>query len=230
MPGTLVELYDLDTSYAENIYGTPSGGAVYHWTSGTLEGQIVTFGGVAYQPMPIEGSDWAWSGQGILPTPKLRISNIGGLAAALVIAYPDLLGAKVTRTRTYYDFLDGQPNADPTAIFEQDIYSIDRKSNHTKSYIEFELAAAMDQQGQKLPKRVAVRDGCDLTYRVYIGNRFYPGTCPYSGAAMFNASDQATSNPQQDQCSHRLNGCVARYGKNTPLPFGGFPGVGLGTS
>ena len=34
--------------------------------------------------------------------------------------------------------------------------------------------------------------------------------------------------PAQDQCSGMLNtGCFPRFGKNNPIPFGGFPGTSL---
>ena len=222
----LVELYELDTRPCYTIYGVQQGGDVYRWTPGTLGGAIVSFGGTQYLPLPIVGEGWEWNGQGRLPVPKLKISNIDHLAAALAIQFADVLGAFVTRTRTFAACLDGQPQADPTALFEPDVYVIDRKSEHQKAYLEFELAAAIDQRGKRLPGRAVLRDACPYTYRKWDGTQFVPGTCPYAGAAQFKINENATADPAQDVCSHRLSGCLARYGNN-PLPFGGFPGVAL---
>lgn len=223
---TLVELYELDTRPCYTIYGVQQGGGVYHWTPGTLGGAAAVFAGTTYAPMPIVGAEWEWNGQGRLPVPKLRISNLDGLAAALAIEFSDILGAVVTRTRTFAACLDGQPQADPTALFEPDVYVIDRKAEHQKAYLEFELAAAIDQRGKKLPGRQVLRDVCPFTYRKWDGAQFIPGTCPYAGSPMFTIAEASTANPALDVCSHRLTGCLKRYG-NTPLPFGGFPGVAL---
>lgn len=43
------------------------------------------------------------------------------LAAAMVIGYNDILGATVTRLRTFQQFLDGQPDADPSMVFSADV-------------------------------------------------------------------------------------------------------------
>lgn len=221
----LIELYSLDTTMLANIYGQPGQGDVLNFCSGTMGNAPVVFNGIAYQPMPIEASGFEWNGQGKLPRPKLKVANLSGLVGGLTYQYSDLLGAEVTRLRTFVKFLDGQPEADPTAVFEPDIFRIDRKSHMSKQYVEFELAAAFDQQGVRLPKRQALRDACSFTYRVYRNGTFHYGTCPYTRGEMFMASDASTVDPTQDQCSHRLTGCVARYGTTAAKPFAGFPGV-----
>ncbi len=223
--GALVELFSLDTTMLTNIYGQPGTGTVYNWCPGTVGGAAVKFAGVVYAPMPIAATGFEYSGQGKLPKPKLQISNINGLATGLVIAFGDMLGAIVTRQRTFEQFLDGQPQADSSAVFDPDVFRVDRKSHQGKAYIEFELAAAFDQQGLRLPRRQVLRDACYETYRVFSGGTWHPGTCPYAGAAMFDIGDAPVATPDKDVCSHRLTGCLARFGKTAPLPFGGFPGV-----
>lgn len=223
-PDALVELFTLDTSMLSNIYGTPGTGSVYHWCPGSMSNAPISFAGITYTPMPIEGTGWEWNGQGKLPQPKLKITNTNGLATGLIVQYGDMLGATVTRLRTFAKFLDGQPTADPSAVFSPDIFRIDRKSQHNKAFVEFELAAAIDQMGIKLPRLQVLVDACTFTYRVYRNGAFVPGTCPYAGGPMFDAGDQAVGDPTKDVCSHRLTGCVARYGSATPLPFGAFPG------
>ncbi len=224
-PDALVELYTLDTTMLTNIYGQPGAGDVLLFCSGALGGSPVVFNGLTYTPMPIEASGFEWNGQGKLPRPKLKIANISGLAAGLTYQFTDLLGAEVTRLRTFRKFLDGMPEADPTAVFEPDVFRVDRKSHQSKAYVEFELAAAFDQQNVRLPKRQVLRDSCGFTYRVYSAGSFHYGTCPYTGGPMYDAFDAGTTDPTKDQCSHRLTGCVARYGQTATKPFAGFPGV-----
>ena len=198
---------------------------------------VVSFGGTLYEPFPIAATGYAWSGQGTLPRPTLQIDNTilypgttVPLAASLVIAYADILGATVTRIRTFLQFLDGQPNADPTEMFEPDIYRVDRKSHHDKQYIEWELASSVDQLGLKLPARQVLRDVCNFSYRQWNAatGQFAYFTCPYTGSALFDATGAAQTDPSKDSCSKQLTtGCLARYPQPQPLPFGGFPGVGL---
>jgi lambda family phage minor tail protein L len=190
----------------------------------------VFMGGVEYKPAPIEVTEMEWAGQGKLPKPKLRVSNIGGLAAALVIEYGDLVGAVVSLRRTFKKFLDGEANADPSAVMEPDIFVVDRKSEHTKEAIEFELAAVLDQQGIQLPRRLILRDSCDHTYRQWVttggGGHFVYGSCPYADESRFyTEADGAATTPDQDVCSKLLSGCMLRFGQYARLPFRGFPGV-----
>ena len=220
----LIELYELDTSALTDIYGQGGTGTVYHWVCGTISPVPVIFNGVQYLPMPIEATGFEWSGQGKLPQPKLRIANLSGLATGLIVQFGDMLGATVTRIRTHECYLDGFPQADPEMQYEPDVFRLDRKSAQNKAFVEFELAAAIDQMGVRLPKRQVLQDACSYTYRKWANGSWYAGTCPYAGDARFDAGDQLVSDNILDVCSHRMTGCLVRYGLGSPLPFGGFPG------
>jgi lambda family phage minor tail protein L len=190
-------------------------------------------GGQDYVPLPIEVTGFEWAGTGKIPRPKLRVSNVGGLAGALVIAHGGLLGAKVTRIRTFREFLDDGANPDPSGFMEPDIFYVDRVAAHRKALVEFELAAALDQQGVRLPKRVMLRDTCGFTYRQWVVNAagvaaFVPGTCPYAGSTYFKIDDTSSLIPAEDVCGYRLASCIARFGASTNLPFNAFPGISLG--
>lgn len=192
----------------------------------------VSFGGVAYQPIPIEVTQMEWSGQGQLPRPVLRINNIGGLAGALVVQFGDIVGAKIKRITTFRAFLDGEATPDVSAVFEPDIFTVDRKSAHNNAYIEFELAADLDQQGISLPKRIVLRDACDQTYRQWStigdGGHFIYGTCPFNDPGRwFKADGSAATVPQDDLCGKKVSDCLLRFGTNARLPFRGFPGVAV---
>lgn len=217
-PGDVVVLFDIDTA--------PLGGSdVWYLCAGTINGALPAWRGHIYTPFPLEASGFEWAGRGALPKPRLTVGNVAGLLLPAVIQYNDLVGARVTRWKTLVKYLDGQPAADPNSCFIPDIYFIDRKSQQTKGLIEFELAAALDQQGVMLPRRQLIRDNCSETYRRWNGTAFVYGTCPYAGAARFTSKDAPTVDPAADRCSKRLTGCQARFGTANELPFSGFPGI-----
>lgn len=206
---------------------SPPPGAAY----GLVGTNSVSFGGNLYTPMPIQASGFAWSGQGKLPRPVLRISNVGLFMGALAIGSGDLLGATVTRIRTFRQFLDDGETPDGTAFFSPEIFTVDRKSGMNKTYVEFELAAALEQQGLRIPRRVMLRDACSFVYRQWatpLGESspsFVYGTCPYTGTAMFDVNGNPVSDPSKDVCGLRMSDCLLRFGVAQPLPFNAFPGL-----
>ena len=109
--------------------------------------------------------------------------------------------------------------SDPTAFMEDDIFFIDRKLMEGKLFIEFELAPAWDVEGIKLPAREIIQNTCLWKYK--------GGECGYTGTNYFDTNDQTTT-AAKDICGKRLNSCEIRFGSTATLPYGGFPGVGLG--
>ena len=217
-PSALIELFVLD--------GTDRGMGIFYFHAGTNEinGDIV-WQGQAYVKFPIEASGFDINGQGQLPRPKLKASNFMGSITALLLAYDDLVGAKVTRKRTFkkyldaVNFVDGNPTADPTVSFPEDIFFIDRKAMENNEYVEFELASSLDLAGVQLPRRQIVQNLCSWKYR--------GGECGYAGTNYFKADDSPTSNASEDACGKRLSSCKKRFGSDSELPYGGFPGTGL---
>ncbi|MCA0246358.1 MAG: phage minor tail protein L [Proteobacteria bacterium] len=219
-PGDIVVLFDIDTA--------PIGGTeIWYLCSGLVDGAAPMWKGHTYAPHPIVAEGFEWAGRGQLPRPKLTVGNALGLLQAAVVQYNDLLGARVTRWKTLKKYLDGQPDADPDTHYIPDVYHVDRKVSQTKGMIEFDLSAALDQQGVMLPRRQIIRDACTETYRKWdaAANDFVYGTCPYAGDARFTAKDAPTDAAHLDVCSHKLSGCKARYGADGELPFSGFPAV-----
>ena len=227
-PAPSVELFQLDTTPLTMINGVPGAGEVYNWTPGDIGGNAITFGGVAYPPLPVEFVDMKTTGGGTTPAPILRVSSLGGLIGTLVASFADLVGAKVTRIRTFLDCVDGGVNADPTAFIGPDVFYVDRKSHHDKTYVEFTLAVSYDQQGKVFPGRQIIADACSRSYRYWNGTQFVQGTCPYTGPNYFDTSGNPTSDPTQDFCSKKLEtGCLLRFGTQTTLPTYAFPGASL---
>lgn len=226
-PAPSVELFTLDTTPLTAVNGITGTGSVYLWTPGDIGTQPVIFGGATYTPLPIEFVDMKTTGGGTAPAPIIRISSLGGLVGSLVATFADLVGAKVSRIRTFVDCLDGAINADPTAYIGPDVFNIDRKSHHDKTYVEFTLAVAYDQQGRVFPGRQVLADACQHTYRYYNGTSFVQGTCPYVGVNYFDTSGNPQTDPALDFCSKKLNsGCLKRFPTGT-VPTWAFPGAAL---
>jgi len=218
-PNAIIELFQLDA--------TTFGGDIYYFHAGTNElTQAVTWQGQEYQPYPVQITGFEFNAGGQLPRPKLVVSNLSGIITALVLAYDDLLGAKIIRKRTMLKYLDAvnfdgsiNPDADPTAEFPDDIYFIDRKSNENKLLVEFELAASFDVQGVKLPRRQIIQNICPWKYR--------GAECGYAGTNYFDTNDDPVATLGQDVCGKRISSCEARFGANSEIPFGGFPAAAL---
>ena len=217
-PSARIELFEIDAAIV--------GGGLYRFHAGknNLIGDIV-WQGNSYSAFPIEVEGFEWNGKGQLPRPTLRVSNVMGTITALVLAYDDLAGVKVTRIRTLAKYLDavnfaaGNASADPTAEYPRDVYFIDRKTSETRDSIEFELAASIDLAGVMLPRRAIIQNYCPWRYR---------GTeCGYTGTAYFDTNDASVGSLALDVCGKRLSSCKARFGTYAELPYGGFPASGL---
>ena len=224
-PSAIIELYELEINALQ--HGTS---ATYRFHAGTnlVNNGDVTWAGNVYQRFPIEADGFEYSGQGTLPRPRLRCSNIFGTITAILLTLPSgLEGAKVTRIRTMARYIDavnfpggtnpyGTP--DPTAEFPREIYYIDRKSAENRDVVEFELASAFDLAGVRAPKRQCISSVCQWKYR--------SAECGYTGTNYFNANDVAVGTAAQDVCGKRVSSCKARFGANAELPFGSYAGVG----
>lgn len=219
-PGERVELFRFDTSFI--------GGPVLYFCQSAKETTGVTFAGQYYTPVDVDFTDLETSSEGQLPTPKLKIRNTNGVIQGVVNAYGDLVGCAVQRVRTFRRFLDGETEADPSAFFGPDTFRVERKTSENPIFIEWELSAAIDQEGKLLPGRVVLRDTCLWRYRIWnpVAGDFDYSTaqCPYTGSASYDRTGQMTTS-DKDQCGRRLSDCELRFGVGNPLPFGGFPGA-----
>ena len=157
----LIELFELDTRYCD-----ATNGLVYYFTPmtdyiGPHTGQpedYVKYGGVVYTPFPIQSKGWEYTFDGAPPKPKLVVSNVTKFLQAAVNQLGDLVGAKVTRTRTFMNFLDGEADADSGQHFPRDIFYIDQKMAHNKSVIEWALISSVERGGVQLPLRQILQE------------------------------------------------------------------------
>ena len=222
-PGEIVELFELDL----NPIGTAE---VYRFHAGVNElNSDVVWDGNTYTRFPVKADGFAKSGQGALPRPKIGIANVTGLIGALAREAGDLIGAKLTRIRTFVKYLDavnfadGNPTADPNQYLDREVWFIDRKSVEGKIFVEFELATAYDVVGVMLPGRQAIQTVCQ-----WLAKGGYRGPyCSYAGGPVADKNDDPVTTLAEDKCAGRLSSCKLRFGAFNPLPFGSFPGSGL---
>lgn len=193
-PSAIIELFQLELS--QQIHGSNESYYFHSGTRLTSPPGGIFWAGRQYLRFPIEAEGFEYLGNGQLPRPRIRISNVLNTMSALLLAvnteYPgnDLTGAKVTRIRTLAKFLDaanfpdninpyGTP--DPSAELPREIYYIDRKTTENKEFVEFELAAAFDLAGVRAPRRQCIANLCQWEYR--------GPECGYIGAAGYDAND-----------------------------------------
>lgn len=219
--GQLITLFSIDCTKFDD-------GTILYFCSTSEATTGVTFNGITYTPIPIEATGFEYNGQGSLPTPTLKVSNVGKVASALVILFDGLLGATVTRLRTLRQYLDDGSTPDPMQYFAPDVYQIEQKTKHDNTSIEWKLSAAMDQQGVKIPGFNLVNDYCSRIYRVWDpvagALNYNRATCRYSGA-MFDINNVSTVVGAEDACPKTITGCKVRFGATNPLQFSGCPGL-----
>lgn len=217
-PGNLVTLYEVDM--------TIFGGAVERYHAHNTG--IITWRGAQYVPWTIEAAEFERTGQGSQPSPVLRLGNIGvdgegnkleGIVSALCLAFDDLVGAKVTRIRTFEKYLDGQPGADPNQEFPREVWMIEQKTTETPESVAFMLASPLQFDNVQLPGRQIIANICSW---LWIGG--YRGPyCAYTGSNLFDKNGDPVTDPALDKCGGRLSDCKKRFGANNPLNYGSFP-------
>lgn len=234
--GQIVELFTLDLT---PIDATAD---ILYFTANVVDASTaVVWDGQTYAPAPVEVTGFEWKGDGSLPRPVAKISNITsqntGVTAfpsvtSLLIQYHDCVGARVTRTRTLRKHLDDGDDPDTNQTFgPTEIWVVRRKRLANRLEVHFELGALIDVQGRQIPGRVALRNSCPWRYRVYdasIADFNYDNVigCPYTGDNWYTISGDETRDPSLDVCGKRLNDCVRRFGTDVPLPYGAFPAIG----
>jgi len=158
-PGCYIELFEIDTT----IIG---GGDVFRFIPGGYDVAEVQWQGEEYTRFPIVIEGFEWNATSQAPTqPTLKLSNVNKFVLAAIITLGDIVGAKVTRWRTYAQYLDDGEQADANAHFPPDIYLVQQKTAHNKEIIEWTLSSALDLPGVMLPKRQVLRD--ETTGNVY---------------------------------------------------------------
>jgi lambda family phage minor tail protein L len=216
----LIELFTLDL--------TVFGDTVYYFIAAKPSSGSVVWQGNTYVPFDLEAEGFELDGKGAAAQPKVRFSVTNPVITAFINAFNDMVGATITRCKTYKKFLDGETTANPNAYFPLEIYKIDRKSSENRMQVEFELASILDQRQAQLPGRTITAFYCPWLYRRWNGTAFVyaPGdnACPYTDTPSFDINNASTTSAN-DKCAKTESACKVRFGANAELPFGGFPGA-----
>ncbi len=176
----IVELYEIDLS----TIGEGGLSDKFFLTNQTMpDNSSVRFKGKTYTAFPIEAGGFDKNTNGQFARPQITVSNVFGTFSAAVSSANDLIGAKVTRRRTLFKYLDNGPDPDSSQEFPEDVFFIERKSSETNLTITWELSSRIDVEGVLLPRRVITQDACVWRYR--------GPECGYSGPPVANEFDRA---------------------------------------
>lgn len=246
-PSAIIELFELQLF--ANIHGIDE---IYRFHAGTnfVNNGEVIWKGNPYLRLPVEADGFEYSGQGTLPRPKVRISNLFGTITAILLSLPNgLEAAKVTRIRTLARYLDAANfpvsgdillTEDGFALLLEDDGSIllepinpteDFSAEFPREvyYIDRKSAENRDVVEFELAS-VFDLAGVRAPKRQCIANIcqwvYRSPECGYTGTNYFNASDDVVATANLDVCGKRLSSCQARFGTNAELPYGSFPGIG----
>jgi lambda family phage minor tail protein L len=221
--GKYVILYSLDL--------TDRGGTILYWTpSRPTADHPIIWRGNTYASVDVKFEGVEKNTASTLPRPRLTVGNADNLVTQLLVQFDDLRGCLIKRTKTLYEFLDDQPNANPDDCWPTDIFYVERKIVHNKNTVQMELASTLEQNRVEIPGRMVLKNTCVWQYRIYDATtddfKYEAATCPYAGEACFTKLDVATTDKSKDQCGKRIDSCKKRFGATAELPFGAFPGLG----
>lgn len=184
--------------------------------------------GEEYKPWPVGASGFGRS-SGQQARPTVSVSNVDGVIAAMCALYKDMVGAKLIMRETFAKFLDarnfegGNPTADPTQYFPEEIWVVERKTKENREEIQFELVSVIEHANQQFPGRQVLANSCGAIRRG--GYRGF--ACGYAGPPVADENDQPTDDPAKDRCAGRLASCKLRQWPDGVLNFNGFPAAGL---
>jgi lambda family phage minor tail protein L len=174
-PGSgLVELFELELSSSSTLY-----------LSATVEADITTvqfrekiapYDPNVYSAIPIEMKGIERKTDGAAARPSLTVANILSTFRDAIggLTNKDLIGKRLIRRTTLQKYLVGEDDdtgtSAPPIEFPTEKFIIDRIAGENKLSITFELAAASDLEGIKLPNRMVVGKYCSWEYQGAISN------------------------------------------------------------
>ena len=233
-PGAIIELFELELNAAQ--HGVNETYRFHAGVNATGSNGDIIWNSQTYMRFPLEAEGFEYSGQGQLPRPKLRISNILGTITAVILTLPNgLEGAKVTRIRTLARYLDSV-NFPPlyfllledgdtllledggSVVLEAASFTPDPTAEFPREiyYIDRKVVETRDVIEFEL---AAVFDliGVRAPKRQCVSNvcqwKYRGPECGYAGNAYFNTNNQPVATLALDACGKQLSSCELRFGQ-----------------
>jgi lambda family phage minor tail protein L len=99
------------------------------------------------------------------PSPSMSMGSQLYSIIAADLRLQNLIGAKVTRVRTFAHYLDDGATPDPSQTLPLDIFIVRRRASLDFERITWELRVASDIENATLPRRRATSNYCPARYR-----------------------------------------------------------------
>ncbi|MAF24535.1 phage minor tail protein L [bacterium] len=188
-PSAICVLYEIDLSKIKKNLNLGTGEIApdvlrFH-NMEALTNKKVSFRSETYHALPITMTGFEITSNASLPRPTMYFSSLKGLIEEAVsneyyaslkkaiLELDNLIGAKVTRIRTFSRFLDASNNIEEAGDFDgtvnpefpKEIYYVQRKISEDKNGIQLELSSVLDLENFKLPGRICVANRCPWVYR-----------------------------------------------------------------
>lgn len=224
-PGAKVKLIEVDCTafggdvlrfHNYNVDYTEAELKAFQESGEDIPPKKIIWQGNEYSGWPYEMTGIEWDGTGKSPQPTLEVANIDGSISSLCLILRNLYQAKVTEHTTFRQYLPDGTDPDDTMEFLQQWF-ITRKSGENQTSVTFELSSPADFTGQQIPRR-QIYALCHWA----MNGQYRGPDCGYTGTNYFTEKGVPTDDPSQDKCGGLCLDCQLRFGKENPLPFGGF--------
>jgi lambda family phage minor tail protein L len=174
-PGSgLIELFELILDNSTTLY-FHSGIGADAATEVQFRDKTSPYTPRTYTAIPIEMKGIERKTDGASARPTLTVANVlATFSDAIDMTNKDLIGKRLIRRTTLQKYLVGEDDdtgtSAPPIEFPTEKFIIDRIASENKVAIIFELAAASDLEGVKLPNRIVVGKYCSWEYQGVISN------------------------------------------------------------
>lgn len=218
-PSTLVEMFVIDSRDIDNNRLPISEQLIHIHNYVSPELTPIYFDGQMYAAVPCEWKGGELKGDGTQqPRPRFNITNHKGYASRIIRQANGMVGAKITRRRTFAKFLDEQTwptqaprwnTPDVNDFLAEDIFYVNKKVSETKDIVAFELVTALDLENVQLPRRKMFALSCGFQYRNGTG-------CGYDGPPVADYGDKSFTNATNHSFSPGYGFSLTNRGKWSP--------------
>lgn len=237
-PSPVVYLFKLDFSTTKLGIND-----VLYWSPYRNGSNDISFGGQAYQYVGSRFTGMSMESGGKLPAPNLTFFLPQGNILGQRLLRQDVRGLRVTRLKTFADFLDGGQSPDGTA-FRQVVFYVNSLDHHEGGEFSYNLSTNYGLEGMNVKaNRVLNTYSCINKYRVWDASKndftytaVKDGGCPWGnpdeqanypdvpagqwGKPFIDGGDNTTDDASKDRCSLGAAACVKRFCQsNTAAPI-----------